>query len=927
MRRNIKTHGRQFAGRDRALRAWCAGLLAVSAPAAFAQDAASDVRGTIRIDVTGSNIKRTELEGALPLQIITRDDIIHGGIQTAQELLERVSANQSFGSWNAAMGIGSLLTGFTAASLRGLGSERTLVLLNGHRLAPYALSGGNAVDLSGIPLAAIERVEVLKDGASAIYGTDAIGGVINFILRKDFRGVELAGDYYVTDHPGGDSRRANATLGLGDLAHDRYNAFLSVDYFRQDSLAARQRDFSRTGYIPSLGRNANSGAAVPANILQSDPVPPFRVWGFRGIYNPTISFPGGPTPDSCLPPFSFPSVDARTRCVFDPASIIDTIPDAEKTNAIGRLTWQVTPADQLFVEGTYYRGRFVQRVAPSPLFSPFQRGNDFSLPPTSPFYPAAFVASLPGGDPTQPVEIFYRTLDLGPRVDQNRADQWTALIGMQGARHGFDYQGSMNWVRNQQRSAFVSGYVDATRLASLLHSGVVNVFGLNTPEIVQRLRDTQVFGPSDDNRAINFGGDFKVSGNVVPLPAGPVAVAAGVEGRRESLEQLRSDLVARGNIVGGVGEIPSIPTAHRTVWAAYGEANIPLAKNLEADIAVRFDHYSDFGSTTNPKVSLRWQPVRTVVLRGAYGTGFRAPTLAELFQPVGEGIAQGDDPLRCAVTHSELDCDAFFLSFDGGNPRLQPERSKQYSAGIVVAPFAGFSATLDYYNIEVRDLVQPLDEKTIFGNFAQLGASFIVRRPPDPQFPNLPGPIEHVLRIFGNIGTLKTSGIDVDVRYRTAPAPAGQFTLSLAGTYALDYGLTGVTSAPFPSGVGQRGTLGAISRWRHYAAVDWNRGPWGATLANNFQLGYREPCILDDDGNSLDASGCLTRRVGSYSVWDAQVRYGGLANTTLTLGVRNLLDTPPPLTNQSDAFQVGLDPTYADPRGRTYYGAIRYVFK
>src|SRR5207249_9702565 len=141
-----------------------------------------------------------------------------GGIQTAQELLERVSANQSFGSSNAALGIGSYLTGYTAASLRGLGSERTLVLLNGHRLAPYALSGGDAVDLSGIPLSAIERVEVLKDGASAIYGTDAIGGVINFILRKDFKGVELNGDYYVTEHPGANSRRANATLGLGDLA-------------------------------------------------------------------------------------------------------------------------------------------------------------------------------------------------------------------------------------------------------------------------------------------------------------------------------------------------------------------------------------------------------------------------------------------------------------------------------------------------------------------------------------------------------------------------------------------------------------------------------------------------------------------------------------------------------------------------------------
>ena len=904
----------------------CGAIVALPIGHALGQNASNDVRGTIRVDVTGSNIKRSESEGTLPLQVITRDDMINGGIQTAQELLERVSANQSFGGFNPALGIGDLRTGYTAASLRGLGAERTLVLLNGHRLAPYALSGGEAVDLSGIPLSAIERVEILKDGASAIYGTDAIGGVVNFILRKDFKGVELNGEYYITDHPGGDSHRVNATLGFGNLASDRYNGFLSVDYFRQDSLAARQREFSHTGNIPSLGRDASTPAAIPANILQSNPLTQ-QTWGFRGTHNPTIPFPGGPTPTSCLPPYSFPSIDPPGLCVFDAASVIDTLPDSEKFNAIGRFTWQGTPADQLFVESTYYRGRFVQRVAPSPLYSPFQPG-DFTLPPSSPFYPAAYIASLPGGDPTQRLEIFYRTLELGPRIDDNVAEQWTALVGMQGARSGWDYQWSANWVSNRQQAAYVSGYVDAPRLAALLHSGVVNVFGFNTPDVLQQLRDMQVSGPAHDNRASNYGADFKVSRNAYELPAGPLAIAAGLEARRESLEQLRSELTASGDIVGGVGEIPSIPTAHRTVWAAFAEANIPALRNLEADIAVRFDHYSDFGSTTNPKVSLRWQPARNVLLRGAYGTGFRAPTLSELFQPVGVGVAQGSDPIRCPATQSEFDCDTFFSAVDGGNPALQPERSKQFSAGIVLEPVAGLSAGFDYYRVEIRNLVQRVDETTIFDNYAALAPSLIVRGPPDAEFPDLPGSIVLVKRIPSNLGTLRSSGMDVDVRYRAPASPIGQFTFSLVGTYVFDYSVTGVNSAPFPRGAGQRAPLqGAISRWRHYATIDWTRGAWAATLANNFQLGYSEPCILDGDGNSLDASGCLTRRVGSYSVWDVQLRYGRLANTTFTLGVRNLLDRSPPLTNQSYAFQAGFDPTYADPRGRTFYGAIRCAFK
>ena len=178
-----------------------------------------------------------------------------------------------------------------------------------------------------------------------------------------------------------------------------------------------------------------------------------------------------------------------------------------------------------------------------------------------------------------------------------------------------------------------------------------------------------------------------------------------------------------------------------------------------------------------------------------------------------------------------------------------------------------------------------------------------------------------------NLGNLRTSGIDVDLRYRAPKLPIGQFILTMTGTYVLDYALRGMNNQLFPAGVGQRGPSGAISRWRHYAAIDWNRGAWGATLANTLTLGYQEPCILGDDGNSLDASGCLTRHVGSYSLWDVQVRYSGFVNTTLTLGIRNLFDTAPPLSNQQAQFQTGFDPTYGDPRDRTYYLAIRYAFK
>jgi len=246
----------------------------------------------------------------------------------------------------------------------------------------------------------------------------------------------------------------------------------------------------------------------------------------------------------------------------------------------------------------------------------------------------------------------------------------------------------------------------------------------------------------------------------------------------------------------------------------------------------------------------------------------------------------------------------------------------------VIEPVIGMSASLDYYDIEVRNLVQLFEPTGILVNAQLLPPSFVIRAAPDAQFPHLPGPVVQVVGIPVNLGQLRTSGVDADVRYRSPATSVGRFMFALSGTYVLDYRLAGAYDTPFPGGAGQRGPSGAISRWRHYATLDWSFGAWGATLANNFQLGYSEPCILDPvTGNSLDASGCVTRRVGSYSVWDLQVRYGGFTNTTLTLGVRNLLDTAPPLTNQQGAFQVGYDPTYVDPRGRTAYAAIRYTFK
>jgi iron complex outermembrane receptor protein len=361
------------------------------------------------------------------------------------------------------------------------------------------------------------------------------------------------------------------------------------------------------------------------------------------------------------------------------------------------------------------------------------------------------------------------------------------------------------------------------------------------------------------------------------------------------------------------------------VWSLFGELNVPIVKAFEANVAVRYDHYSDFGGTTNPKFTLRWQPAKTLLLRGAYGTGFRAPTLSDIFQPQSLSFSFNGvpDPIRCPVTGEDSpECFGLYQVKGGGNPALQPETSQQVNAGIVVAPAAQLSASLDYYWVRVKNVVEIVPLDTILGpDYAHWAPGYVVRKPPDAQYPNLPGPIDYVVQYPTNVGTITTSGIDINVQWRGPATPVGQFSLGLNGTYVLDYKHTGFESSLVPPSVGTRGPDGAIARYRQYAQLNWTYGPWGATLANTFQSGYTEPCLRND------ASGCTTRLVGSYSVWDLQARYTGFRNLTLTLGIRNALDRPPPVSNQNTDFQAGIDPSYADPRGRMFYGAIRYAFK
>ncbi len=891
-------------------------VLGVGSVALLTATSAQAQQADIKVDVTGSNIKRVEGEGALPVTVITRSDIEKSGATNAMEILQLVSANNSQGNVSLGNVIGATTFSNQTASLRGLSGTRTLILIDGKRVSSTAgaISGAEGVNLSLIPFQAIERVEILKDGASAIYGSDAIAGVINFIMRQDYRGAEGFAQYGApTRSGGGDQYMLNGSVGFGDLSKDRYNVFLSLGYTEQKPLDQDDRDFSNTSYRPDIGLIGVSGNTFPAYISTG------------GIGS--IDFPNcGKHPGN----ISDPDV-LGNRCWYDPSSVpgVEMIPDDKLWNFFGSAHFQIDRDWQAYATALYSRDENRFRIQPVPISDQFAAGTfaatgQILLPPSSPFYPHDLAAAA-GVDGT-PLNVRYRCVECGLRDTTDTNENGQIIAGIKGSWKDWDWDGSFFYSESKTHEKLNGGFPLYSQILPLLNSGTVNVFGPNTPAVSAQIQGTDYNGTTFDGTAKNYGIQGKTSGEVFKLPAGMVSVAFGGEARKETLDQTPSAVLATGDVSGFGGNIVGIDHS-RTIWAAYAEMNIPIVKTLEGDVAVRYDHYSDFGSTTNPKVSLRWQPVSTFLVRGSYGTGFLAPSLYQLYIPQTTGVSStgSSDPLRCPPAvpveqASQNDCNTQFPITLGGNPSLKPEESWQATAGIVWEPVPGASLGLDYFKLNLSNAISTgPSTSTILANESQFG-SYITRGPVDPTQPNLPGHITNISQTLVNQGNTHIEGVDIDARYQTPMSGWGRLRFGISGTYYIRYdnqNLDGSYSGEI-SNVYAAVTTGLIPRYKQYATITWDQGPWSATIGNTFQTSYTD-YQTDLNGN--------TREVSTLSLWDLQASYTGFKNWTLTLGAKNIFDTNPPLTNQQNTFQLGFDPSYYDARARFVYGSVSYSFK
>lgn len=917
--------------------AWPAVSVAQTAPTNATSD--SNAPALEEVVITGTSIKGINAETALPVQVLKPEDIARSGATNAEQLFQQITAASSAGLTNVAQGTGFQTGAISTISLRGLDSSRTLVLINGRRSAPYGGGSlgfaGNSVDISAIPIAMVERVEILKDGASAIYGSDAIAGVVNFILKKDFQGAELTAYAGTpTRSGGGTEENASAHVGHGDLKSDRYNVALGFNFDHMGSILGASRPFAQR-YTPAFGNDVTSSFAFPANVA----VPGV------GTRNPNTPNCG---PDSLF------DTNFTHQCRFDNSKFDSLQPEQRKIDVYLTGTLQVTDSSQAYAEASYAQTKTTTFVQPVPLSfgNPLLPGNPYNaflanllktqyptynnpavqgdvgaflLPPTSPYYPHAFAQSL--GIDGQPLNLIYRDFANGDRETLDTSDTYRAVLGYKGNAAGWDYDTSLLYSRVDVHEDLESGFALYSKIMPLLDTGTINPFGPTTDQSALAAAKADEFVGQDFSSRTSLASlAGTASREIMPLPAGKLSAAVGAEVRRETFEFNPVAAIQTGDVTGqGGNQLPE--TASRNVESAFVEVNADVLPGVEADAAVRYDNYQRVGSTVNPKGSVRWQPVNWILFRGSAGTGFRAPSLTDLYASQATSVTSNGtrDPIKCPVFDpNNPACSFQFTTITGGNPDLKPEKSTTFTLGTIFQPTADISLGLDSFwiflknqivvgGLPVTDILASAASATQFAN--------LINRDPN-------GNIVSISQTNANLFKTDVSGLDIDARYALDLGNAGRIALQGNGTYFYKYAVQNpdgsfsslIDTEPSP-------LLGVISRFRYNLIADYSISDWEFSITQHFQKRYH------DAPSSITQVG---RFVSAYDTADVQLSWTGLEALTglqgfrFTVGANNVWDKNPPYANyaaSANNFVGGYDLAYGDPRGRFVYGRIQYTFK
>jgi iron complex outermembrane receptor protein len=868
----------------------------------------SDAKQLAPIVVTGTAVPRIDADAPSPVAVISQQQIERAGLSTVADVLQALTADNA-GSISNAFTNG-FAAGASGVSLRGLTVNSTLVLVDGQRNATYAANdiGQRAfVDLNTIPLVAVDRIEVLKDGASSLYGADAIAGVVNIILKPAYKGVQGSVQTGSSQHGGGFRRRASFLAGSGDLIKDGHNGYVAVQYSKDNAIWLRDRGFPYdTRDLRAVGgSNTNAGR------------PSLRAGSVYGSVTPgTLRIPGDlasgvPYPGALSQPLRPCGTDAIAvngaqggYCEQNFQSLYGQAqPAMEQLGLYGRFTVKLDDDIQAYVSASYAQTHTWTPLSPRQIQNSTPRNtNGIALPPGHPDNPFPHDYAL----------INYAFGDIPASFDYDNHNA-RVVGGIAGTYDAWNYTAAVvlnhTWLDTRQR-----GYIEYNALMDAIRRGT---YRFTDPAANSAgVRATLAPGYRKTSTSDLDSLDLSANRSLVDLDGGPLGFAMGAQFRREAQD---SPPLNPGFVFLGLGNTQG--KGGRTVSAAYVEFDAPLLKSLEMDVSGRFDHYSDVGGHFTPKVGIKWTPLDWLALRGTYSKGFRAPSFAENGSSSTQLFINHTPPAAFVAAHGGNGngyATPYRLSiFNLANKHIRPEKARNFTLGLLLQPADWLHMSLDYFNIRKADVIGPADAAVALDNYyagRPLPAGMtVIPDTPDPLHPNaLPRPAV-VESEYINATSLKTSGIDLDVQARFGLGGGMQYTSRLTGTQIFDWTMT------LPDGKKMRfaGTHGpyilASSTGTPRRRIAWantlETARFGvtATLYHVSGMSNRAPDVGAPGACLSDVP--VSCRIGSFTNIDLAGSYRLDDHTVLTLSVMNALDRKPPFDPAN--YAANYNPAYA----------------
>lgn len=875
-------------------------MLAMSgATSAMAQDAAGEDKPVETIVVTGSRI-RVEAPVGSAITSLGSADIAESGRVTLdraiKELPQVFDLGVSENSRGQSGGAGNIVYG-NSINLRGIGPNATLILIDGHRVT----NNSRSVDPSVLPTLGVERVEIVADGASAIYGSDAVAGVVNLIPRRSLDGVDMSARAGIS----GDGAYYEYALGAAiGKKFDRGQVMLAYEHVEKSNLNAIDRgSFFRSDQTSLGGNNYSSLRCAPGTITAT----------ISGAATNFAIPAGGVTQASAA------GLVAGTANRCDDLAGQDLIPRQRYDSVNGTLTYELTDWLTVFADGFYSMRKFSRLPA---------YGNAaLAVPSTNAFFvrPTGFTGS------SYTVNYNYAN-DVARNVSVGQAESWQVTPGVRiKLPHDWEFEALIGKGRTSDNSTTLLG-VNNTALANALKSSdpltAFDPYGLNrtNPAVVAGIFNQIFLAPTIGHFT---GYEARVNGALFELPGGSIKLAGGYEG-----QEFKVDLgQARGNP--GTPLVFTHPS--RRVDSAYAEMLIPIFgpgnamagfQKLEIDAAIRYDHYSDVGGTTNPKVGVNWTPVDGLVLRGSYGTSFRAPTLPQIYGNSSQLFVQNyQNPLGGAPIVG--------VARSGGNLGLKPETATTWSFGADFQPVRNLKLSATYFSVDYKNqVVALLSDLALLNRASQFnGTGLLVQGAAAGQAVadlvsqglavsgSFPGgnPLNVTVYVDGrsqNLARSITKGIDFAANYRMETDSAGTFALNLSGTYLTCFKTSQTPAAPIISQLNQ---IFQPLRFKMRAALNWEKGPVGVMLRASHLGGYVNTAVTPN------------QQVKSYTPIDMAVTFKiGESDKPFifSLEARNLFNIKPPYVNLAPSVNGsgGYDATAADPIGRLFSASVRKSF-